>query len=91
MTNNIEFIHSKVVNILFVDKELLDGDRIKEPVKIQYTMRRSKNDKVIAGVCGGIGKYTDMNPWIFRILFLLLGGGFWIYLLMWIFIKEENY
>ena len=31
-------------------------------------MRRSKNDKVIAGVCGGIGKYTDVNPWVFRIL-----------------------
>jgi phage shock protein C len=91
MTNNIEFIHSKVVNILFVDKELLDGDHIKEIVKTQYTMRRSKTDKIIGGVCGGIGKYTNMNPWIFRILFLLLGGGFWIYLLMWIFIKEENY
>ena len=52
-------------------------------------MKRSKTDKVIAGVCGGIGKYTGINPWLFRILFLILGGGFWIYLLMWIFIEEE--
>jgi phage shock protein C len=52
-------------------------------------MLRSRYDRIIAGVCGGIGKYTGINPWFFRILFLILGGGFWIYILMWIFIKEE--
>jgi phage shock protein C len=51
-------------------------------------MKRSKNDRVIAGVCGGIGKSTGIEPWLFRILFLVF-GGFWIYLLMWIFIEEE--
>ena len=35
------------------------------------------------------GKHLGINPWLFRILFLFLGGGFWIYLLMWIFIEEE--
>ena len=53
-------------------------------------MKRSKSDKIIAGVCGGIGKYTNVNPWLWRILFLLVGGGVWIYLLMWAFIQEEN-
>jgi phage shock protein C len=53
-------------------------------------MKRSKTNKIIAGVCAGIGKYTGLNPWLFRILFLFLGGGFWIYLLMWIFIEQEN-
>jgi phage shock protein C len=53
-------------------------------------MKRSKSDKIIAGVCGGIGKYTNVNPWLWRILFLIVGGGFWIYLLMWAFIQEEN-
>jgi phage shock protein PspC (stress-responsive transcriptional regulator) len=67
-----------------------DGDLTKETVKTQYIMKRSKTDKVIAGVCGGIGKATGINPWLFRILFLILGGGFWIYLLMWIFVEEEN-
>jgi len=66
-----------------------DGVPIKVTVKIQFTMKRSKTDRVIAGVCGGIGKVTGVNPWLFRILFLLFGGGFWIYLLMWIFIEEE--
>ena len=29
-----------------------------------------------------------LEPWLFRILFLVF-GGFWIYVLMWIFIEEE--
>lgn len=53
-------------------------------------MKRSRTNRVIAGVCGGIGKYTGINPWLFRILFIILGGGFWIYLLMWVFIEEES-
>ena len=54
-------------------------------------MTRSKTDRIIAGVCGGIAKSTGINPWLFRILFLLIGGGFWVYLLMWVFIEEDNY
>ena len=52
-------------------------------------MTRSKTDKIIAGVCGGLGKHFKVDPWLFRILFLLF-GGFWIYILMWVFIKEEQ-
>lgn len=51
-------------------------------------MKRSNKDRIIAGVCGGIGEYTGIDPWLFRILFLLF-GGVWVYILMWIFIKEE--
>ena len=50
-------------------------------------MKRSKNDRLIAGVCGGIGESMGIEPWLFRILFLVF-GGFWIYLLMWIFIED---
>lgn len=52
-------------------------------------MTRIKNGKVIAGVCTGIGKYLGISPWLLRILFIIWGGGFWIYLLFWIFMKEE--
>jgi phage shock protein PspC (stress-responsive transcriptional regulator) len=71
--------------------EIHVGVLIRVTVKILFTMKRSRTDKVIAGVCGGIGKHTGLNPWLFRILFIILGGGFWIYLLMWIFIEEENF
>ena len=49
---------------------------------------RSRNDRWIAGVCGGIGDYFDMDATVIRVLFVLasfiLGGGLWIYLILWI-------
>ena len=44
-------------------------------------MKRSKTDRIIGGVCGGIGKYFDINPWAPRLVFLL-AGGFWIYVIL---------
>ena len=39
---------------------------------------RSRQDRVIAGICGGLGEYFNIDSAIFRILFLILtfGGGF---------------
>lgn len=34
-------------------------------------LRRS-NERIIAGVCGGLANYLRINPWIMRLLFLLL-------------------
>lgn len=36
---------------------------------------RSNTNKMIAGVCGGLGEYTDMDPFWYRLLFIL--GGLW--------------
>ena len=52
-------------------------------------MKRSKTDRIIAGVCGGLAKATGLNPWLLRLIFMF-GSGFWIYLLMWVFIEEEK-
>jgi phage shock protein C len=32
---------------------------------------RSRNDRKLAGVCGGLGKYFDIDPVIFRIVFVV--------------------
>ena len=54
---------------------------------------RSNNDKMIAGVCGGLAKYLGMDPTVVRLIFLLLlmlgGNGFLIYLIMWIVVPAE--
>lgn len=54
---------------------------------------RSRTNKVIAGVCGGLGKYLDIDPTILRILFLasifLGGAGFILYIIAWIVVPEE--
>jgi phage shock protein C len=36
------------------------------------TLRRSATDRVIAGVCGGIGKYFNIDPVIVRLAFVVL-------------------
>ena len=55
---------------------------------------RSKTDSKIAGICGGLGKYLDVDSNVWRILFvlLLLFGtmGFWFYLICWIILPVEN-
>ncbi|MEU6892830.1 PspC domain-containing protein [Streptomyces sp. NPDC046557] len=40
-------------------------------------LRRSKHDKVLAGVCGGLGRYFDLDPVVFRIVLgvLAVTGG----------------
>ena len=48
---------------------------------------RTRHDAKIAGVCGGVAQYLDLDSTIVRIIFLvlLLTGtvGFWIYLVIW--------
>jgi phage shock protein C len=54
---------------------------------------RSRTNRVIAGVCGGLGEYFDIDPIIFRIIFIILlvsgGAGFLVYLVLMIAIPEE--
>jgi phage shock protein C len=56
-------------------------------------LRRSRTDRWLGGVCGGLGKATGMESWIWRLVFVLFtvtfGFGLLIYLLMWIFVPEE--
>ena len=41
------------------------------------TLYRSKTDRKIAGICGGLGKYFNIDPTIVRVIFILmlLPGG----------------
>jgi phage shock protein C len=54
---------------------------------------RSNTDRVIAGVCGGLGEYFAVDPKWFRIglLLLVLGGGsgVLVYLLMWLIVPPQ--
>lgn len=56
-------------------------------------LRRSRTDRWLGGVCGGLAKASGMESWIWRLVFALFtisfGFGLVIYLLMWIFVPEE--
>ena len=57
-------------------------------------LMRSTADRKIAGVCGGLAKYLNVDPTVIRIIFLvaLICGslGFWAYLIVWIAAPEDN-
>lgn len=63
-----------------------------EKVKRLY---RSKKNRVIAGVCGGIGEYFNMDPTIIRLIWVLVAiftaflPGIVAYLLAWAIIPEK--
>ena len=54
---------------------------------------RSKDDRMISGVCAGLAEYIDIDPTIVRLLFVLglFAGGatFWAYLVMMMVVPEE--
>lgn len=57
-------------------------------------LRRSRDQRIIAGVCGGLGRYTGLDPIIFRIVLAVLipfgGVGAVIYLGAWLFLAADG-
>lgn len=57
-------------------------------------LSKSKDDRWIGGVCGGLGEHTPVPSWswrvIFSVLFLFFGTGLLIYILLWIFLPKET-
>lgn len=58
-------------------------------------LRRSQDDRMLGGVCGGLGEYFDLDPVLFRILFALLalggvGSGAVAYFLLWLIVPEAE-
>jgi phage shock protein C len=57
------------------------------------TFRRSRTDRWFGGVCGGIARATGMESWVWRLLFtalfVCLGVGLLLYVLLWIFVPSE--
>ncbi len=54
---------------------------------MEKTFRRSQSNKVLLGVCGGIGGYLNVDPLIVRIIFAVaffvgLGSPLLIYLIL---------
>jgi phage shock protein C len=61
---------------------------------MEKKLYRSRSDRMIAGVCGGLGEYLNVDPVWLRLFFVLLlfatGAGLWAYLILWIIIPEEG-
>ncbi|MCP3755409.1 PspC domain-containing protein [Streptomyces sp. TBY4] len=64
------------------------------PLAERPPLRRGKRDKVLAGVCGGLGRYFDLDPVIFRIVLGVLavtgGVGLIFYGFAWLLLPQEG-
>ena len=57
-------------------------------------LRRSRVDRWLGGVCGGLAGAFGLETWVWRLVFTVFtivtsGFGALVYLLMWIFVPEE--
>ncbi|WP_448544069.1 PspC domain-containing protein [Roseiflexus sp.] len=59
---------------------------------MQSRLMRSRRDKVIAGVCGGLGEYFNIDPVVVRLIFVLAtltsGIGFVLYPVLWLIMPK---
>ena len=57
-------------------------------------LMRSRTNRMVAGVCGGIGEYLEIDPNVIRLVWVVVtvfsvGVGLLAYLLAWFIIPEE--
>jgi phage shock protein C len=50
---------------------------------------RSKTDRVLAGVCGGLAQYFNLDATLIRVLAVLGGAGLVVYVAMWIIVPNQ--
>jgi len=99
---------SKVVKIMGEPEDFMDEEASKESTKsssweskrkrmYQKTTKRLYRDpdnRILGGVCGGLGAYFNTDPLLFRIIFILIalgmGSGLIIYIILWIAIPEAS-
>lgn len=57
-------------------------------------LKRSRTNRMVAGVCGGIGEYLEIDPNVIRLIWVVVtvltgGAGILAYLLAWLIMPEE--
>ena len=61
---------------------------------MEKKLYRSRRNRIIGGVCGGLADYLGMDPTVVRVIMALatfVGGmSILVYLIMWLFIPEER-
>lgn len=61
----------------------------------QKRLYRSRDNRMIAGVCGGIAHYFNLDPTVVRLIFvvaiLFAGSAILAYLIAWLVVPEEPF
>ncbi len=52
---------------------------------------RNEDNKIIGGVCSGLGSYFNIDPWVMRLIFILLVGPLILpYLVLWVLVPSRS-
>ncbi len=77
-----------------LDQACLEPPGKEPPDQQARRLRRSRGDRVIGGVCGGLGQYFGVDPVLLRIAAVALalsgGAGVIAYIVAWIVIPEDT-
>jgi len=59
-------------------------------------LRRSRSNRMIAGVVGGLARYFGFDPTLARVLYVVLSvvsvgfPGLFVYIVLWVIMPEEE-
>lgn len=62
-------------------------------IQFLHTVKRSRSERRLGGVCGGFGTHSDLPAWVYRVIFFMLlftGLGFILYIALWICMPIEE-
>lgn len=60
------------------------------------SLRRSNDNKMLAGVCGGLANYFDIDATVLRVIYVLVSifsaafPGILVYLILWVLMPQEG-
>ncbi len=60
---------------------------------MERRLYRSRSQRMLGGVCGGLAEYLNTDPTVIRLLWVLfaflgMGTGFIVYLIAWVIVPE---
>ena len=62
-------------------------------VDLEKRLYRSRSERMLAGVCGGLGEYLKVDPTVIRLAAVVLalagGPGIVAYIILWLIVPEE--
>lgn len=71
---------------------LVPVEGVHRETRFPIQLRLSVKDRKIAGVCGGLGEFLDVDPVLFRVTFVVLsfvgGIGVFLYVALWLIVPK---
>ncbi len=65
--------------------------------QLERPLRRSRDNRIVAGVCGGLAKWLGWDPTVVRVAYVIVSlisaafPGIIAYILLWILMPEEGF